>query len=76
MTLPPWRGKYVDDRRYGRVLISWDAFERVDFCSSSSGPAYGDFPPGRPLNAARLAGGSSSALEIPPGPRGRATLKL
>jgi hypothetical protein len=43
------RGIYVDDRRYGRVLISWDAFERVDFSSGGSGPAYGDFPAGRPL---------------------------
>jgi len=44
------RGIYVDDPRYGRVLISWDAFERVDFSpAGGSGPAYGDFPPGRPL---------------------------
>jgi hypothetical protein len=43
------RGIYVDDRRYGRVLISWDAFERVDFSPGGSGPAYGDFPTGRPL---------------------------
>ena len=43
------RGVYVDDRRYGRVLISWDAFERVDFSPGGSGPAYGDFPPGAPL---------------------------
>jgi hypothetical protein len=43
------RGIYVDDRRYGRVLISWDAFERVDFGPGGGGPAYGDFPPGRPL---------------------------
>jgi len=43
------RGVYVDDRRYGRVLVSWDAFERVDFTPAASGPAYGDFPPGRPL---------------------------
>ncbi len=52
------RGIYVDDRRYGRVMISWDAFERVDFSpggiggsggSGGSGPAYGDFAPGRPL---------------------------
>lgn len=57
------RGIYVDDRRYGRVLISWDAFERVDFSSGDSGPAYGDFPPGRPLTGSvttragrRLAG--------------------
>jgi len=43
------RGVYVDDMRYGRVLVSWDAFERIDFSSGGSGPAYGDFPPGRPL---------------------------
>src|SRR5262245_14843695 len=42
-------GIYVDDRRYGRVLISWDAFERLDFSPDGSGPAYGDFPPGHPL---------------------------
>jgi hypothetical protein len=49
---PDNRGIYVDDRRYGRVLISWDAFERIDFSdpgSGGSGPAYSDFPPGRPL---------------------------
>ena len=57
------RGMYVDDRRYGRVLISWSAFERVDFSPGGSGPAYGDFPPGRPLTGSvttsdgrRLAG--------------------
>jgi len=57
------RGTYVDDRRYGRVLISWDAFTRVDFSPGGSGPAYGDFPAGRPLsgdvttrNGRRLAG--------------------
>ena len=43
------RGIYVEDRRYGRVLISWDAFERVDFSPGGGSPAYGDFPPGRPL---------------------------
>jgi len=43
------RGIYVDDPRYGRVLVSWDAFERVDFSPGGSGPAYGDFPPGVPL---------------------------
>jgi hypothetical protein len=41
------RGIYVDDGRYGRVLISWDVFERVDFSPGGSGPAYDDFPPGR-----------------------------
>ena len=40
---------YVEDRRYGRVLIPWDAFERVDFSPGGSGPGYGDFPAGRPL---------------------------
>jgi hypothetical protein len=56
-------GIHVDDQRYGRVLISWDAFERVDFSPGGSGPAYGDFPPGRPLTGSvttragrRLAG--------------------
>jgi hypothetical protein len=43
------RGIYVDDQRYGRVLISWDALERLDFSAGGSGPAYGDFPPGRVL---------------------------
>ena len=43
------RGIYVDDRRYGRVLIPWDAFDRVDFSSGGGGPAYGDFLPGRSL---------------------------
>ena len=40
---------YVDDQRYGRVLISWNAFERVDFSPGGISPAYGDFPTGRPL---------------------------
>jgi len=43
------RGIYVDDRRYGRVLVSWEAFERIDFRPGGSGPAYGDFPPGSAL---------------------------
>jgi hypothetical protein len=43
------RGIYVDDPRYGRVLVSWDAFERIDFSAGGSGPAYDDFAPGRPL---------------------------
>ncbi len=43
------RGVYVDDPRYGRVLVSWEAFERVDFSAGSRGPSYDDFLPGRPL---------------------------
>jgi hypothetical protein len=43
------RGIYVDDPRYGRVLVSWAAFERIDFSAGGSGPAYNDFAQGRPL---------------------------
>jgi hypothetical protein len=43
------RGIYVDDGRYGRVLVSWDAFERIDFSPGGSGPAYDEFPPGHPI---------------------------
>ena len=46
------RGLYVDDLRYGRVLVSWGAFERVEFRqleADGAGPAYGDFAPGQPL---------------------------
>ncbi len=43
------RGVYVDDLRYGRVLVSWDAFEAAEFSPGGSGPSYGDFPPGGPL---------------------------
>jgi len=45
------RGVYVHDWRFGRVLVSWDAFRRIDFDPpGDSGPAYGDFHPGRPLS--------------------------
>lgn len=43
------RGVYVEDARYGRVLISWEALERVEFSRGTSGPAYGDFATGRAL---------------------------
>ncbi|MDA8019234.1 MAG: hypothetical protein MPN21_17475 [Thermoanaerobaculia bacterium] len=44
------RGIYVEDPKWGRVLVKWDAFDRLDFESpQSSGPAYGDYPPGKPL---------------------------
>jgi hypothetical protein len=49
---PGSRGVYVDDPRYGRVLVSWPALDRVDFSppgSAGGGPVYDDFPPGRPL---------------------------
>ena len=44
------RGVSVEDPRFGRVLIRWNAFERVDFePSRSSGPGYDDFPAGSDL---------------------------
>ena len=43
-------GIYVDDPRFGRVLVSWEMFERLDFSPGGRGPAYGDFPPGLPLS--------------------------
>ena len=44
------RGIYVEDPRYGRVLVEWDAFESVHFSEAGpSGPAYEDFQPGWPL---------------------------
>jgi len=39
-------GILVDDPRYGRVTVSWETFERVDFAPAGSGPGYGDFPAG------------------------------
>jgi hypothetical protein len=44
------RGILVDDLRYGRVVVSWDAFERVDFAPGDSGPANGDFTAGSDLH--------------------------
>lgn len=43
------RGVVVDDPRYGRVIVSWRVFERVDFAPAGSGPAYGEFAAGQPL---------------------------
>jgi hypothetical protein len=42
-------GVYVHDPRYGRTLVYWRVFERVDFSPAGSGPAYGDFAPGEEL---------------------------
>lgn len=48
------RGIYVDDARYGRVLVSWAALEGAHFTpvgatAGDSSPSYDDFPAGRPL---------------------------
>ena len=45
------RGIFVEDPRYGRVLVDWDAFERLELREpDSSGPRYADFSPPRPLS--------------------------
>lgn len=45
------RGIFVDDDRYGRVLVEWDAFERLDLSDpETNGPAYGDFLPAKVLS--------------------------
>jgi hypothetical protein len=56
-------GLYVDDPRYGRVLVPWDVFQSAEFEPSLAGPGYADFPPGAPIAGAvttrtgrRLAG--------------------
>jgi hypothetical protein len=44
------RGIFVEDERFGRVLVSWDAFERAEFSDPpGSGPAYATFTAGKPL---------------------------
>jgi hypothetical protein len=54
-------GMYVDDARYGRVLVSWDAFIRVDFSEPrASGPAYTDFPVGGSLTGTVTTRGGRS----------------
>ncbi len=43
-------GIFVEDARYGRVELDWDAFERVDFeVPETSGRGYDDYPPAREL---------------------------
>ena len=46
---PNNRGVYVDDPRYGRVLVSWNVFDRLELDAPTTGPARADFPVGRPL---------------------------
>ena len=43
-------GIFVEDDRFGRVQVSWDAFDRLELRhTSGSGPGYDDFEPGRKL---------------------------
>jgi hypothetical protein len=45
------RGIFVEDERYGRVKVSWDAFDRAEFDDrGGSGPSYADFGDGYPLD--------------------------
>lgn len=44
------RGIFVEDPRFGRVLVEWDAFVRLDIEDPpNAGPAYGDYPAPKPL---------------------------
>lgn len=53
------RGVYVEDGRFGRVLVPWGAFERLDFSPApaprSTGPGYREYRHGRPLEGRVLA---------------------
>ena len=73
-------GIYVDDPRFGRVLVSWDTFERLDFSPGGSGPAYGDFRPAAhlrassplaPAGASRARSSTTSTRAKPPKPSTR-----
>ncbi len=57
------RGIFVEDTRYGRVLVEWDAFERLDLSEpEGSGPSYRDFPPGKAL-AGKVTGEDGQTYE-------------
>ena len=43
------RGVYVDDLRYGRVLVPWASLERLDFGPAVTGRPRSDFSAGHPL---------------------------
>jgi hypothetical protein len=46
------RGILVEDERYGRVRVSWEAFRRVDFresAAAAAGRRYADYQPSRSL---------------------------
>jgi hypothetical protein len=54
------RGIFVDDPRYGRVLVSWRAFDRLDVEDGGSGPGYDEFPPlGKLRGTVRTRSGAS-----------------
>ena len=44
------RGIMVQDERFGRVSVGWDAFESLEFVETGkSGKGYGEYKPGRAL---------------------------
>lgn len=53
---PDNQGVYVDDARYGRVLVTWNALERVDLTPGGSGPSYEEFPAAPPLQGSVTTG--------------------
>lgn len=60
------RGIFVEDPRFGRVKVSWNAFERVDFRRvDASGRGYASYPSARPLSGTvRTIGGESHSGRI------------
>lgn len=47
------RGILIEEPRYGRIEVSWDAFESLTFLPPGpSGPSYDSFGPGKKLDAA------------------------
>lgn len=51
------RGIFVDDVRFGRVLVTWDAFDRAEFSvPKGSGPSYESFAKSGPLRGKVTAG--------------------
>ena len=60
------RGVHVDDPRFGRVKVSWDAFERVEFEEvDHSGRGYDDYRPAKHLRGTVVDyGGKTHAGEL------------
>jgi hypothetical protein len=61
------RGVYVDDQRYGRVLVSWDAFERLAPHGRGDGDKHGSGA--RQLDLSRILDCTRGPTEIAAGRR-------
>ncbi len=56
------RGIFVEDPRFGRVLVEWSVFDRLEFADPpGSGPSYAEFLPGRPLRGTVTTKGGQTA---------------